>query len=66
MTTNLEFDDKLIREALKISGHRTKETVVSEALEEYIKRRRQMEIISIFKKIDYDDDYDHKKQRRVS
>jgi hypothetical protein len=66
MATNLALDDELIREALKISGHRTKKAVVTEALEEYIKRRKQMEIVSIFNKIDYDGDYDYKKQRRVS
>lgn len=66
MATNLALDDELIREALKISGHRTKKAVVTEALEEYIKRRRQNEIINMFNKIDYDDEYDYKKQRRVS
>lgn len=66
MATNLALDDELIREALKISGHRTKKAVVTEALEEYIKRRKQMEIVHIFNKIDYDGDYDYKKQRRVS
>ena len=66
MATNLDLDEELIREALKISGHRTKKAVVTEALEEYIKRRKQMEIIHIFNQIDYDPDYDYKKRRRVS
>lgn len=64
MATNLALDDELIREAQKISGHRTKEAAVTEALQEYIQRRKQMEIIHVFSKIEYDSDYDYKKQRR--
>ena len=66
MATNVSLDDELICEALKISGHRTNEAIVTEALEEYIKRRRQIEIINIFNKIDCDEDCNDKKQRRVS
>ena len=32
MATNLEIDNKLIQEALKLSGHRTKRAVVEAAL----------------------------------
>ena len=64
MATNLALDDELIREAQRISGHRTKKAVVTEALQEYIQRRKQMEIIHIFNQIEYDSDYDYKKQRR--
>ncbi len=65
MATNLALDDELIREAQKISGHRTKRAVVTEALQEYIQRRKQLEIINLFHTIEYDDDYDYKAQRRV-
>jgi len=64
MATNLALDDDLIREAQEISGHRTKKAAVTEALQEYIQRRKQMEIIHIFNQIEYDSDYDYKKQRR--
>lgn len=64
MATNLALDDNLIREAQNISGHRTKKAVVTEALQEYIQRRKQMEIIHLFNQIEYDSDYDYKKQRR--
>ena len=65
MATNLALDDELIREAQKLSGHRTKKAAVTEALQEYIERRKQMEIINIFNKIEYDSDYDYKKQRQT-
>ena len=64
MATNLALDNDLIREAQKISGHRTKKAAVTEALQEYIQRRKQMEIIHIFNQIEYESDYDYKKQRR--
>lgn len=64
MATNLAIDDKLIQEALIIGKHKTK-NVVTEALQEYIQRRKQLEIIKMFGSIDYDPDYDYKKQRNV-
>ncbi|MBV8054012.1 MAG: hypothetical protein JO071_02090 [Deltaproteobacteria bacterium] len=36
---------------------------VTEALQEYIQRRRQMRVIGLFGKIDFDPSYDYKKHR---
>ncbi len=65
MATNLALDDKLIEDALTIGNHKTKKAVVTEALQEYIKRRKQLSIINLFNSIDYDEDFDYKKQREV-
>lgn len=65
MATNLAIDDRLIEEAKEIGKHRTKKGVVTEALQEYIQRRKQVEILNLFNKIDYDQDYDYKKQRAL-
>ncbi len=65
MATNLAIDDSLIEEAKKIGGHKTKKSVVTEALKEYIQRRKQLEIIKLFGKIDYDSDFNYKEQRKV-
>ena len=65
MATNLAIDDWLIEEAKLIGKHRTKKGAVTEALLEYIQRRKQSEILGIFRSIDYDQDYDYKKQRAV-
>jgi len=65
MATNLAIDDWLIEEAKLVGKHRTKKSAVTEALLEYIQRRKQSEILRIFHSIDYDQDYDHKKQRAV-
>lgn len=63
MATNLAIDPALLDEALRVGGHRTKKATVTEALEEYIRRRRQREILDLFGSIEYDADYDYKKQR---
>lgn len=65
MATNLALDDTLIEEAKIIGKHRTKKGVVTEALHEYIQRRKQSEILNIFNTIDFDEDYDYKQQRTV-
>jgi hypothetical protein len=63
MATNLAIDDELIVEAQAIGGARTKKAAVTEALKEYIQRRKQVQIVSLFGTIDYDPDYDYKKTR---
>jgi len=54
---------KSIEEARKIGKHKTKKAVVTEALEEYINRRKQIEVTQLFGSIDYDESYDYKQQR---
>jgi hypothetical protein len=63
MATNLALDDKLLDEALKIGGKATKKETVTEALQ-YIGRLKQARIVDLFGTIDYDPNYDYKKQRR--
>ena len=52
MPTNLAIDDKLLAEALRVGGHRTKRDTVTEALEEYIRRRKQARLLDLFGRID--------------
>ncbi len=63
MATNLAINDDLIKEALLLGQQKTKKAVVNEALTEYIQRRKQIEILKLFGKIDYATSYDYKKQR---
>lgn len=63
MATNLQIDDKLILKAVKLGGHKTKKAAVSKALIEYIHHLEQEKILSMFGKVDYDPDYDYRKQR---
>ena len=64
MPTNLAIDDALVEQAKAVAEHRTKKAAVTEALEEYIRRRRQTEITELFGSIDYDESYEYKEQRR--
>lgn len=64
MATNLAIDDALLEEALRVGGHKTKRATVTEALNEYIQRRKQARIVELFGKVDVDPQYDYKAQRR--
>lgn len=65
MATNLAISDSLLEEAKEIGGHKTKKAVVTEALEEYIKRRKQLKALDLFGTIDYDEHFDYKAQRNI-
>ncbi|WP_263079844.1 type II toxin-antitoxin system VapB family antitoxin [Endozoicomonas sp. Mp262] len=64
MPTNLAIDDQLIAQVQKIGGYKTKREAVNEALAEFIKHRKQLELIQSFGEINYEPDYDYKKDRR--
>lgn len=64
MATNLDLDPALVEEAVAVGGRRTKKEAVTEALKEYISRRRQVRVADLFGTIDFEPRYDYKKQRR--
>ena len=64
MATNLAIDNELLNEALEVGGLKTKKATVNEALREFIQRRKQLEILNLFGKVDFDPKYDYKQQRR--
>jgi Arc/MetJ family transcription regulator len=64
MATNVAVDDRLLEEAQRIGGQKTKRATVTEALREYIQRREQQQVVELFGKIEWDPTYDYKKQRR--
>lgn len=63
MATNLDLDDKLVKEVQRLGKFKTKKEAVNTALLEYKKKHSQASIIELFGKIDYDADYDYKKLR---
>jgi Arc/MetJ family transcription regulator len=64
MATNLAIDDDLLNEAVRVGGQRTKKDTVTEALQEYVQRRKQARILDLFGKVEFDPKYDYKRQRR--
>lgn len=65
MATNLALDDRLIEEARKLGGHKSKKDAVNAALDEYVRRRKQTDIIRLFGAIEYDPAYDYKAERKA-
>lgn len=64
MATNLAIDPKLLEKALRVSGERTKTAAVTKALEEFIARRQQRKLVDLFGALDWDAQYDYKKERK--
>ena len=63
MATNLQLDDRLIRQAVELGGHRTKKAAVTQALSDYIQHLTQERILGLFGTVDFDRGYDYKRQR---
>lgn len=63
MATNLALDDALIEEARQLGGLRTKRDVVTQALTEYVQRRKQLKLLDLFGTIEMEDGFDAKAQR---
>ncbi|PIE40891.1 MAG: DUF2191 domain-containing protein [Gammaproteobacteria bacterium] len=64
MATNLSIDTNLLEEALSIGGLATKKDTVNQALEEYVQRRKQKQIVDLFGNLPADADYNYKKGRK--
>ncbi len=65
MATNLALEDSLIEEARQLGGQRTKKEAVTQALQEYVQRRKQLKLLDLFGKVEYENDYDFKVKRSV-
>lgn len=63
MATNLAIDPELLNKALEVGGEGTKKATVNRALREFIARREQERLLELFGKLDWDNDYDYKRER---
>lgn len=61
---NLQIDENLLQEALALGNYQSNSAVIEAALQEYIQRRKQVQVMELFGTIDYDSDYNHKQQRQ--
>lgn len=64
MSRKVGFDAKLLREAMRLGKHETPSDAVNAALKEYTQRRKQLEILRLFGAIEYDENYDYRRERR--
>ncbi len=60
---NLKPDDRLIVEAVKAGGHKTKRAAVNAVIAEYVQRRNRMRVLELEGKIQFHPDWDYKRMR---
>lgn len=58
MRTNIELDDALVAEAMKLTGLSTKKATVQKALEEFVRIRRQHDALDFLRGTGWDGDLD--------
>ena len=63
MATNHSLDPARIERAVEVSGERTKKAAVTRALEEFIARRRQKQLVDLMGKLEWDKSFDYKAER---
>ena len=63
MRTNIEIDDKLMAEAMKAMGTKTKRETVEKALEAQVAIKRQLGIRALRGKVEWEGDLDRLRER---
>ena len=58
MRTNIDIDDRLMSDALKAGGYRTKREAVEQGLRWIVRMRAQEDLMSLRGKIDWQGDLD--------
>lgn len=66
MEAKIEIDDNLLQDALSISGLQTKEELINEALREYIKVKKRKDLTELAGRIEFYQDFNHKKMRELN
>ncbi len=64
MRTNIVIDDKLMEQAMRVSGLKTKKDVVDRALFEFVHRYTRKDLKELQGKIQFADNYDYKALRK--
>jgi Arc/MetJ family transcription regulator len=64
MRTNIEIDEKLMTEALRVSGLKTKRAVVEAGLRILIRLKRQEDILHLAGKVQWEGNLDESRQGR--
>ena len=65
MRTNIDLDDELIKEAMSVTGTRTKKEVVHLALQELVHARKKKNLLDLAGRIHFRRNFDHKKLRKL-
>ncbi|MGB7294225.1 MAG: type II toxin-antitoxin system VapB family antitoxin [Candidatus Aminicenantales bacterium] len=63
MRTNIVIDEALMKEAMTLSGLKTKRDIVHRALEDFVRNLKKRDLREIRGKVSFAAGYDHKKLR---
>jgi Arc/MetJ family transcription regulator len=63
MRTNIVLDERLVKEAMKLSRTKTKKELVNQALKEFVKNRKRLNLMDLAGKIEFAKDYNYKALR---
>ncbi len=58
MRTNIDIDDALLSEAMKVSGHKSKKATVEEALRQIVEAARQRQALKNLRGLGWEGDLD--------
>jgi Arc/MetJ family transcription regulator len=64
MRTNIEIDDALIQEALRVSGLKTKRAAIEAGLKVLIRLNKQKKILDLAGKVHWEGDLDESREGR--
>jgi Arc/MetJ family transcription regulator len=64
LRTNIVIDDKLMEQAMRVSGLSTKKEVVDRALTEFVQRHTRKDLLELRGKIQFADNYDYMALRK--
>jgi Arc/MetJ family transcription regulator len=64
MRTNVEIDDQLMREALRLTGVQTKREAVDLALRELVARHRQLGVLKLRGRVHWEGDLEESRRAR--
>ena len=66
MRTHLKLNDRLLKEALAVTGLESREELIELALRELVRRRRKKDLGELAGRIGLREDFDHKALRTLA
>jgi Arc/MetJ family transcription regulator len=63
MTTNVELNEELVKEALRLTNFKTEKELINFALQELIRNRKKRNLLDLSGQIQFANDYDYKALR---
>lgn len=65
LRTNIELDEKLVKEAMRFTRKKTKKEIVNYALEELVKRFKRKQLLELEGKVEWTGNLDKMRKSRV-